>query len=594
MTAEQKRDLKSAILAFISLWAIVWTINFSFRDPVSIILYFFLFFFFRFTADVSPKEGRHPIRITAAIYTLFSVLKAQDRTMEYFESGVFLTLTFVVLICGWYILLLRLLELLVKVLNSEKARSFLRRREEGKGRIAAFRRHILLYSFLILILCWLPWFLYSYPGIFDPDPINQIEQFLGMKPWSNHHPVAHTLLMGACFNFGKLLGGDMNFCIACYTAFQSIFLAFSCALLIRTLDRVLKLRFAVSVIVLAFFALVPFMPVQALLVGKDTVFASVAILFCCLLAETVYAGAELGTVASVLRCVLLNLTAVLFCLFRTNGWYAYLFVSLCFIFCYRKKLLSALLHVLPAVLIAGLIRGPVYDSFGIVKPDMAESLHVPTQQIACVIARGHEISEKDRELIEAVVEIDRIPELYVNWFADNIKELIRAGHPEVIEENKGAYLGLWIRLGLRHPLDYLSAWTGLAGNIFYPEGDYDVASIEGVYPNDLGITQQPLIHGSVLVQLRASLIRIGNFLPLYGFLWSMGSYFWVLILALLLLILQRSGRERLLILMPALGVILTLFLAIPSAKLFRYGFSYIVLTPLVLCVFCLPEKGERS
>jgi hypothetical protein len=176
-----------------------------------------------------------------------------------------------------------------------------------------------------------------------------------------------------------------------------------------------------------------------------------------------------------------------------------------------------------------------------------------------------------------------VDELYCPWFADNIKELLRSGNPEILEQNKGKYLGLWIRLGLKYPMDYILAWKDLTQNIIYPEGDYDIAIIEGVYKNSFGLTEQPLIAGKIAVKLRELLIKLGSYIPVYGFLWSMGSYTWILLLAAVKILSRKGHEKRLIILIPAAAIIATLFLAIPAARLFRYAYSYAVLVPFCIC-----------
>ena len=51
-----------------------------------------------------------------------------------------------------------------------------------------------LFLFLLLIACWLPWFLYNFPGVMTPDSLSQYSQAMGLTGYSNHHPFVHTLL----------------------------------------------------------------------------------------------------------------------------------------------------------------------------------------------------------------------------------------------------------------------------------------------------------------------------------------------------------------------------------------------------------------
>ena len=281
-------------------------------------------------------------------------------------------------------------------------------------------------------------------------------------------------------------------------------------------------------------------------------------------------------------------------LFRSNGWYVFLLIAVVFIIVYRKEWKKMLFMLLPVIVIVSVIKGPVMKQAGVEQPDLAEALHVPEQQIARVLYYHRDISAEDRAMLEALTDISRVDELYCPWFADNIKELLRSGNPEVLEQNKGAYLKLWIRLGLKYPVDYILAWKDLTENIIYPEGNYDIAVIEGVYKNSFGLTEHPVIAGKVAVKLRELLIKLGSYVPLYGFLWSMGSYTWMLLLAAAKMLSHKGHEKRLIILIPAAAIIATLFLAIPAARLFRYAYSYAVLLPFGLCACSLKERKENE
>ena len=439
-----------------------------------------------------------------------------------------------------------------------------------------------MFSFLVCLVCYLPWFLFSFPGIFDPDPIGQIEQVLGIRPWSNHHPIAHTLLIGLFYHIAGIFTDSINLRIGLYTFFQLCFFAFCAACVVNTLYKVVKVRLAVCMAVLAFYALIPFMAVQSIIVCKDVIFAGIVMLFCCELTRIVYEGLPYGK-DMVLRIVYFNLLGILMSLFRSNGWYVFLLIALVFIIVYLKEWKKILFMIMPVIIIVSLIKGPVMRFFSVEQPDLAEALHVPEQQIARVLYYHRDISAEDRAMLEELTDISRVDELYCPWFADNIKELLRSGNPEILEQHKGKYLGLWIRLGLKYPLDYILAWKDLTQNIIYPEGDYDIAIIEGVYKNSFGLTQQPLIAGKVAVKLRELLIKFGSYIPVYGFLWSMGSYTWILLLAAAKILSRKGHEKRLIILIPAAAIIATLFLAIPAARLFRYAYSYAVLVPFCVC-----------
>ena len=593
--------------AFFSLWALMLTYGISVRNPLSILGFIGLYLLFSRASEKNAPRRKWPVYVAAFIYTAAVVLVKYETASENFESALFRIALLIIMSVGWYALFVFILRIFVANKPvSPKFRLF-------SDTFSVSPRRLLLISFLVCFLCYLPWYLYSYPGIFDPDPMSQIEQVMGIRPPSNHHPIAHTLLIGIFYHIAGIFTDNMNARISLYTFFQMTFFAFCAAYVIYTLYKVYRLRISLCMTVLAFYALIPFMAVQSILVTKDTVFAGILMLFCCELSRMVYTEQESSpddssddssdnpsknasnnekkhhrNWISWLRFVILG---VLMCIFRSNGWYAFLMFAVCFFIIYVKEWKKSLLYIVPVIGIALLIKGPVMNAYGVVQPDMAESLHVPEQQIARVIVNDREISETDMKMLTDLMDVSRVKDLYVPWFADNIKELVRAGNPNLIGENKAEYLKLWIRLGLRYPGDYILAWKDLVENVIYPEGDYDVAIIEGVFPNELGLYHQPIIGGKILVKLRELTIKLGTFIPLYGFLWSMGSYAWILLLFATVILSQGNDTKRLIILLPAIAVICTLLLAIPSAVMFRYSFSYAVLVPFG---FCCGKKNQGS
>ena len=49
-----------------------------------------------------------------------------------------------------------------------------------------------------------------------PDSINQFEQALGLIPYSNHHPVAHTLVIKLMYRIGLACTSNMVIEISFY------------------------------------------------------------------------------------------------------------------------------------------------------------------------------------------------------------------------------------------------------------------------------------------------------------------------------------------------------------------------------------------
>lgn len=376
-----------------------------------------------------------------------------------------------------------------------------------------------LCSFLLCLLCWLPYFLYQYPGIMTPDSINQFEQVLHMIPYSNHHPWMHTLLIGAFYNLGYHLTGNMVIAMSFYTLFQMCLLAFSASYLIATM-RQYRFRPLVCLITTLFFALIPYHGVFSVTVWKDIPFAAGVMLFNCSMLRLIKK-------VSPLSLIMFTLSGLIVCLFRSNGWYAFC-LCLPFLLFYFKRLAKVFFPVLLGIFaVALIIKYPVMNAFHVTQPDTVESLAIPAQQVAAVLCNDRPLREDQRELIENVIDLTYIKELYNPYYADNIKELIRAGHPEYLDNHKKEFFRLWAELGLTYPGDYLTAYVKETYGYWYPDSFYLVAEAEGVSATNLGVSHTPLIRGPLVVKAKEIAIKLGGMVPIYGTLWSMGVILWI-------------------------------------------------------------------
>ena len=72
-------------------------------------------------------------------------------------------------------------------------------RKETKDFLSRKAGHCFLFSFFVILLCWLPVWLAYYPGLWNYDPWQVDQVITGI--YSKHHPLLHTLLLGNCYRF---------------------------------------------------------------------------------------------------------------------------------------------------------------------------------------------------------------------------------------------------------------------------------------------------------------------------------------------------------------------------------------------------------
>lgn len=605
-SASKIRYLQKAVQSFFSTWALMKASRMEAGNIFTLILFLFCFLFYcRHEKLPNCHESSSYHRrawvsgILATVFSLLYVLVDYSFYVQSLTSTLFRISILSAVLIGFFFLFYHLLmflffytgsisftnRLLTHTASAETANPFCRLGALGRfltGLLLFYQKHMGLSCFLLCMLCWFPYFLYQFPGIMTPDSINQFEQVLGLVAYSNHHPFAHTLLFGLLYSIGYQLTGSMVIGISFYTFFQMTILALTIWYFINTLQKY-AVRPLVCFVITLFYALVPYHAVYAVTIWKDILFAGAALLFGCCLFRFLRAYKWWDL------CIFF-ISGLMLCLFRSNGWYALL---LCFPFLFlyfRKKRRLMYPIILGFYLVAALFRYPVLNALHVASPDFIESLAVPTQQISAVLCNDRELTKEQQTLIENVIDLTYIKDLYNPYYADNMKELVRAGNQDYLVTHKMDFLRLWLQLGFAYPTDYLKAYVNQTYGYWYPDSFYPVAEGEGISASSLGVSHTPLLRGPLVIKTKEIAIKLGGILPLYGTLWSMGVACWVLLFCLGNSIIRRE-KKKLVLYLPSLALLLTVLIATPVATEFRYVYFLIFSFPFFLMAALLPEES---
>lgn len=605
MTNKRNRLLLLHLLqSFLTTWALMKASRMEPGNILTFVFYLLVFFFYRHVnrrMDLLQVSNRVAL-LTAVVFTSLYMLVDYTHYVELLTSRLYRFIILAVVFAGFVCLFYYLLHFLYSyACNRKRLYLLLLTRyqdipytyEGSRPRISAcfsafanfIRSHTALCAFLCCLFCWLPYYLYQYPGIMTPDSINQLEQILGVIPWSNHHPWVHTLVFSFFYHIGYALTGNMVTAVSVYTLFQMCLLAGSVAYFISTL-RSHKIRPFVLLLITAFYALIPYHAVFSVTVWKDIPFAAAVLFFsCAILRLSVQNRVCAGNLA------VFMISGVMICLFRSNGWYAFLLALPFLLFGFRHKAKAVYPPLFAALLLAVVVKYPVMDAFGVQQPDFIESVSIPMQQITAVICNDRYLSEEERALIEEVVDLTYIRDLYNPTFADNIKELVRAGNQDYLVAHKNEFLKLWIHLGLRYPGDYLTAYVKQTYGYWYPDSFYLVAEAEGVSATDLGVSHTPLIGGPLVIKSKEIAVKLGSMVPIYGTLWSMGVACWVLLFSVSVSVIRRD-YHRLICYLPGAALLLSVLVATPVATEFRYVYFLVLCLPFYLITAILPEEAD--
>lgn len=595
----QKINLSKLFLSvesFFSTWAIMRIANLHSMNIIAFLFFLLSMVFFSTLEKEITTQKQENIKsqriisgILAAVFTLFYLSDTHKILVADLNNKLFKLFILLAVAIGLFLLLFKgILYLMCKFVRFEL--------KDGSGNQKLISK-LPFISFITIVLCRIPWLLYSYPGIMTPDSINQIEQILGMKPFSNHHPWMHTLTISLFYNIGTLFTSDLNDAFVFFTIFQICFMAFAASYLIWVISKYTKSLLLLCSLI-AIYAFLPYHNVMALCIWKDVMFGGTLLLFCTALFYLLKEGITKKTLSST---ILYFISGFLMCVYRSNGWYAFLLTFPFLLIAFRKqwKLMYPLHFALLALVLV--VKGPVMDHYEVTQPDFIESISIPLQQVGRVIATGQELTPEQNELIRKIIKTEYVPELYTEYISDNMKELVRTYNPDYLISHKGDYLKLWIELGLKYPAIYLDAYVAQTRGYYSPSAVYLVAEVDGIIDSDTGLYREYLISGKLIVKLREILIKLQDMIPLYGAFWSMGSLFWGFLLFLGLTLgktlsfnlnFKMNFLDLITVWIPNIAVIGTLLIATPVAIEFRYAYNLAYCIPLYFAIMLISRRNE--
>lgn len=463
------------------------------------------------------------------------------------------------------------------------------KRRPIRGRAASF-----WWCVAEIFVCWLPYFVLSFPGILSADSFWQLRQGLGNDALNSHHPVLHTLWMGAFAHLGVKLG-SIDLGIALFSLSQMVFMAAACAFVLSYLARIGAHR-GLRLALLLYFILPPMHGLYSVTLWKDVPFAGVTLVLMPLLLETVRDPQRIFS--SWTRLLGLGACVVLFCLLRNNALYAWiLFTPIWLVVCRRfwRPLLVLLMACFAAV---ALFHAGASRLLHAEKGSVREMLSVPLQQIARVVRdHGAEIHTDDSAMIAEILPLPAIGEVYNPHLSDSVKERLNIA---AFEADPLRYASLWLRLGGQFPQAYLDALLCQNYGYWYPDVDYWVTGEHGsdytaepphhflspwtYEPNEPRLaaaqTFSDWLHGT--------LYR----LPLLSMLTSPGLMAWVLAASAALCMLKRRAAWALP--MALLSCIWLTTLASPVFSEYRYVYSLMLCTPVCLAAALVMPKVDTA
>ena len=460
-------------------------------------------------------------------------------------------------------------------------------------------------SLIAILLFWAIYIIAYYPGILTPDSSYQILQAFNIhtkySDWiipldpmvniTNHHPFLHTLILGGCVQFGRMILND-NFGIFLYTLLQVGVLSSTLAYTIKYL-KIIKISSKIRFIILAIYCIVPMFPFYAITAVKDTIYTSFIILYFIKLYDFIKFYKEKNIEIKNMISMLLIILAI--SLFRNNGIYVVVISLIPALFYSKKNIKRMAIVFIIYILLYKLYTGVLLPYFKITDTSIRETLSIPFQQTARYVKEhGGDVTEHEKEVIDKILIYETIDTRYTPEIADPVKnEFNKYTTKEELEE----YIKIWKDGFFKYPDSYIQAFINNTYGYFYPTNkDWYLYYNEKKIINKNGSIEYGFNKNTA--GLRKLLKKSGNLfrnIPGVGLISNIGFNTCIILIISVYFIMQREKRKYLIIVMPHLLTILVC-LASPVNNYFRYAMPYIFALPMT-AIFFIKEmniKGEED
>ena len=460
----------------------------------------------------------------------------------------------------------------------------------------------------ILFLCWLPAWLAYYPGICSYDITIQMGQIAGGS-YNTHHPLAHTLLFGAFWNLGKLLG-NVNIGVGLYSLLQMAVLAVAFAT-VSSLFAKWDANRLTLILLTVYEAFLPVNWYLGITATKDVLF-SVFVLLSFFFLYAILRQENGKDTKWHISFILVNIGVILF---RNNGLYALavLWVVLgMMVFFTRKQKIKVykklLLDTTLALCVGFLLVTALAKVTNAQEGDKREMLSMPIQQLArtMIYHGGVDVLPEDDNTID---EVDKalIRDLFMEdgyqYYRVDISDPVKKRtNTSVVRYRPVEFAKTYLSLLVAYPGDYINATLGTNAGFLYP-GDKTHAVIN-VNGRDVGLgyiqtrwvdaelNPNGIVKDSKWSGLRNALETFADQntylkVPVLCYLIAPGAYLWCYLLLATWLFIHKKYKEMLPLAF-VLGYFLTLFLG-PTVQL-RYLYPLMIALPYLLVYACVNKK----
>ena len=476
---------------------------------VGITLMFLVIFSYRFC--VREIVSSAVVSIIFGFCMWFGTVFSNKESWNYFLRNKYVKILDIWYILAYALVMFGALLIIGKIVaaygDKERQGASIKTKVEAKP--ARSTKKIFFMCAVVLLICWLPYYIVFWPGFQHTDLPTQMLQYFHVPTrfqghditdgvnilYSNDHPYFQTKLVGLCIEFGfKIQNVNVGYSIYTFVQMLAFIVAFSC--IIATLYR-FKVNHTLLKVSLVLYAIIPVFPLYSLLIGGDSFF-SVFFLFYMLGILWIF-----GTKGAVLKnnkfMIAMILEIFLMAASKNQGVYV---VAAMFLFCiiyfskYRVRI--AVCMVVPIILFQFGYCGAFFKVAKIASVGKQEALSVCFQQTARYVKNhGDEVTQEEEEAIKKVLKYKAIGKLYDPNLSDPVKKTFKT---KSTSEDLKNYFKVWFQMGLKHPGEYIQSFIANTYQYYYLE----FRNRRGIYLHaqimDFYISKRPWVQQSQEIQ----------------------------------------------------------------------------------------------
>jgi hypothetical protein len=432
----------------------------------------------------------------------------------------------------------------------------------------------IIHLIIAVVVNMMAFFAY-YPGVGMNDGLNIL--YHGMEI-STQFPVFYVLFVCVLGKIGRLLFDNLGISIALYTFIQfvlmSVLIAGVCAWFWnRCIPKWTK--YIISI----YFLFEPLIIMYNISMLKDTVFSILLLIVSLCIYEV--CGNENIFESKKFRFIFYS-SCLGVIITRNNGYYIILpcLVIMLWVIRHKKCILTALGLTIFTMLISSLATK--YFGGGHL---FQETVGVPLQQMAAVVADGGDMSADEAEFLDNILSLNQISESYNPNSVDAIKW--HSGfNNDFLSNHKLDFFKTYFSLLFKNFNIYLKAYLRQTFWFWAPVQSGNVQccySIEDTAGNvwliefmeEYGIYDKCLLPPIIEKPIKSYLSLGDKFM-------REGVCFWIMLFSLVLYIFKTKNKKKCLCYIPIVLLWLTIMMATPGSSSFRYVLIFLYAMPLFL------------